>query len=940
MTDLNLSLILRLADRASQPLRRIGGALGGFGRRTEELNQRMARLRQQQAAIDAFRALKQRLEATAQAMREAQARAQGMGQQLGQARRRAQTLRRGLSQAEAEVERLGQQMREAEHPTDEMRAAFQAAERRAESLRRELGQTEDQVERLENGLETARAAARRAAEGHRTLQERTERARRELAEAGLDARRLAEAQARLRRETREAADELARQARRAAETQRRMEALARAQQRLANASMAGAAVGGAGLGVQYAGRRALGLAAPWMDFDAMLDTAMSKMPGATDADREALKALAMDLGDRTAFSATEAMAGVDFFAMSGFDPDKIIATLPHALTMSGAGDVGLGIGADIMTNIMSGLGMAPDQGGRLADVLTATFTGSNVTLPMLGETMKYAAPGARDLGVPPEVLAAAAGVLGDAGIQGSMAGTSLDATMKRLAAPTGEAAKVLARLGVQTKDAEGNMLGFEVILQRLRDAMEGMGSADRSEVINTLVGQEAAKGLSVLLSSLDSLEQKIRRNADAAGLSQRIADQMTDNLKGDVTEMFSALEGLVLREGGAMDTTLRQIAQSVTGVVRAVSSWADENPKLTATLGTVAAYAAAGAVGVGGLMTAVGAVIVPMAILRFSASALGIRLLGLGAAMRVAGRGGRLLAGGLRAAAGGLRAMAAALLATPIGWIIAAVAAVAGLAYAIYANWSNIGAFFKEKWERVKAAFEDGLLNGIMVLLQAFRPDVLLAQTINGLIQWLFGIDLAEVGRQWMDAIGKGFAEGWKSLTDWLDRKIRDLTAMLPAFVREGLGLGENEDEGEDEAPPAEPRPARDRRGRLIQAGAAAATAAALAGAPAAADTGAGLAETSHAMAALAAAGRAMEGAAPPPTDLPLIPATPAGGPAPAAWGAPPEASPQAGPVTNHVDASTTVTVNVPPGSDIHAIVAAVTRELERRQRGALHDLQ
>jgi len=947
MTDLNLSLVLRLMDRVSQPLRRIGGALSGLGRQTQGMQQRMQGLRRQQAAIDAFRQLKQHLDAAGQAMREAQTRAQGMGRELGQARRRAQTLRQGLSQAEAEVERLGRQMRETEHPTDAMRAAFQAAQQRAAQLRRELGQTEDQVGRLESSLETARQAVRRAAEAERALAERTERARRELGEAGIDVRRLAEEQARLRRATRAAADELANQTRRAAESQRRMEALARAQQRLARAGMAGAGMAGAGMGMQYAGRRALGAAAPAMDFNATLDAAMAKMQGSTDTDREALKTLALHLGGASNFSASQVAGGVDYLAMAGFNPQQIQDSLKPMLDMATAGGVGFEMGADIASNIISGMGMTAADSGRVADVLTATMTGSNVTMGELGETMKYAAPTAANLGVSLEVLAAATGVLGDAGIKGSMAGTTLSMALQRLASQPRMARDALDELGIATQDANGNMVPFEVILQRLSTAMKGMGDAERQAHLTHIFGADASRGISVLINNLESLNKKTVANAESTGRASEIAKKATDNLKGDVTSLFSSIETGMVRIGDAMEPTLRGISQAVTEVVRAFNTWAKDHPGVMASLGTIAAYGATAALAVGGLMTAVGAVIVPMAVMRFSASVLGIRLLGLGSVMRGIGRIGPLVAGGLGRmstalgavarvgplVAGAFRAMGAAMLTTPIGWVAALALLLAGAAYAVYANWDKIGAWFKERWDKVKAAFEGGILNGIMALVQAFRPDKVLIDTITGLVKWLFGIDLKAVGKQWMTSLRDGFAETLQGLRAWFQEKIRAIVGVLPEWLQKKLGFASNQAAPDDEGSPPAPRPARDRRGRLIQAGSAMAAAATLAGAPAAADTPQAHMEQTAAL--------ALARAAPAPTTVPLIPAVPAGGPGRTRDTSQDGAPPTSAPVTNTVDNSTTsVTVNVPPGSDINAIVAAVTRELERRQRGALHDLQ
>ena len=137
--------------------------------------------------------------------------------------------------------------------------------------------------------------------------------------------------------------------------------------------------------------------------------------------------------------------------------------------------------------------------GRVGDVLTATFTRSNVDLSMLGETMKYVAPIAKEFGTSIEDASAMAGLLGNVGIQGEQAGTTLRSLHNRLAAPPKMARKALDDLGISVADAQGNMRPMVDILAEIAKKTEGLGSADRLGAFKAIAGAEAGAGMAALV---------------------------------------------------------------------------------------------------------------------------------------------------------------------------------------------------------------------------------------------------------------------------------------------------------------------------------------------------------------------------------------------------------------------------------------------------------
>lgn len=268
----------------------------------------------------------------------------------------------------------------------------------------------------------------------------------------------------------------------------------------------GAWMTAAGAGILYAGNRMI---APGFGFEEEMSSvqALTRLTKASAA-LEKLKTQARELGATTTFTATDVAQGQGFLAMAGFDPKSILDAMPGMLNLSKAGRTDLAQTADIASNILTGFKLNADQSSRMADVLVGTFTRANVNLQMLGDTMKYVAPVAASLGVDIETAAAMTGKLGDAGVQGSMAGTALRAILSRLAAPPRMAAKALQELNISAQDARGNLRGLPDILEELNKKTAKMGDARRVGLFKHIAGEEAANGLTILVNKAGSGELK------------------------------------------------------------------------------------------------------------------------------------------------------------------------------------------------------------------------------------------------------------------------------------------------------------------------------------------------------------------------------------------------------------------------------------------------
>jgi len=366
-------------------------------------------------------------------------------------------------------------------------------------------------------------------------------------------------------------------------------------------------------------------------------TAMNQVravSGATGKDFIALSNQAKELGRTTQFSASQAAEGMGFLAMAGFSANEIIGAMPTTLQLAAAGQLELAQAADIASNILTGYRMTTEELEQANNVLVKTFTSTNTNLVQLGEALKFAAPVAASARLQFEEVSAAIGLLGNAGIQATMAGTALRGGIAHLLNPTKEASDVIQRLGMTVLDADGNLVSLESIVQQLGDS--GATTADMLEIF----GQRAGPGMSALVGQgADALRDLTEELMDSGGVAQRIAAVQMEGFNGAMRRMRSALEGAAIAfvQSGLLDK-LAALMQQVGKIAERIAKL--PTPVLGATL-AIAGFAAA----LGPLMLLIGQflVVVPKLIIALRAlrtaslAAMGPWGLVLGGALAVGG---------------------------------------------------------------------------------------------------------------------------------------------------------------------------------------------------------------------------------------------------------------------------------------------------------------
>lgn len=307
------------------------------------------------------------------------------------------------------------------------------------------------------------------------------------------------------------------------------------------------------------------------DFEAQMSRVQA-ISGATGKELEELRSQAVQLGADTAFSASEAAQGMENLAAAGFETSEIMDAMPGLLDLAAASGEDLASSSDIAASTLRGFGLAASDAGHVADVLAENANRTNSSVSETGEAMKYIAPLARAAGISLEETAAAIGIMANAGIQGSQAGTTLRGALSRLSKPTDDMQQAMDELGISFYDSEGKMLSLADQVGMLQSAMEGMTDEQKNNYLVTLYGQEALSGMLALINEgPDSLASLTAAYEQCDGSAQTAAATMQDNLKGAVEELSGSAESLGIVFYDSVAGSLKEAAQSATDSVNNIT---------------------------------------------------------------------------------------------------------------------------------------------------------------------------------------------------------------------------------------------------------------------------------------------------------------------------------------------------------------------------------
>ena len=334
------------------------------------------------------------------------------------------------------------------------------------------------------------------------------------------------------------------------------------------ASRAGglAAAAGLGLGLAAATGQAVGFEKQMANVQARLLT--------TGANMRKLSDFALELGAKTQFSAGEAAAAMDELAAGGFTVREIFKVLPGTLNLAAASGTDLANAAAIQTATLRGFGLAGDQAGRVADVLAQTANRSAVNMDDLGETLKYVAPVAKATGQSFESMLAAVGLMGNVGIKGSQAGTTLRTSMVRLTNPTDKARTALGKLGIDADKLRGpkGLLPLPQILGQIVKGSQGVEKGTRNAAIATIFGREALSGMVSLIEGGPAKYAAMQRALDnSSGSAKRAADIMRNTVSGAWDNFSGSVETSIVKLTRGFMPALKDALNAAAGGVNKLS---------------------------------------------------------------------------------------------------------------------------------------------------------------------------------------------------------------------------------------------------------------------------------------------------------------------------------------------------------------------------------
>ena len=316
-----------------------------------------------------------------------------------------------------------------------------------------------------------------------------------------------------------------------------------------------------------------------MDFEASMSS-VAAISGASTAELEKLTAKAEEMGATTKFTAAESAEAFQYMAMAGWKTENMLSGIDGILSLAAASGEDLGTTSDIVTDAMTAFGLSADQASHFADVLAAASSNANTNVSMMGETFKYVAPVSGAMGYSIEDTAEAIGLMANAGIKSTQAGTALRSIITRLSTDAGASGKSLGalgtlteKLGVQFYNADGSARDFGDVLNETRVKWQELNAEQQTSYGKTIAGTNALSGWLALMnaapSDLDKLSGAIR---DCDGAASDMSTTMMDNLQGDMTKLSSAVDGMKVSLSKELNPEIRKGVQYLTDKIPRIQS--------------------------------------------------------------------------------------------------------------------------------------------------------------------------------------------------------------------------------------------------------------------------------------------------------------------------------------------------------------------------------
>ncbi len=314
------------------------------------------------------------------------------------------------------------------------------------------------------------------------------------------------------------------------------------------------------------------------DFEETMSTVRA-LSGANADEIALLTARAKELGASTMYTAQESAQAMTYMAMAGWDANQMLSGMDGVLSLAAASGEDLASVSDIVTDNLTAFGLKASDTAHFADVLAAAATNSNTSVAIMGETFKNSAAVAGALEYSIEDVAVAVGLMANAGVKGSNAGTALRNIFTGLLSGVTLTSEAFGELEYSAVNADGTMKPFSQTIQELRGYFDQMTGAEKTMNAQTIAGQRAFAGLLSILNATDEDYNALAASIAACdGAAEKMAQIKMDNLRGDVTLLQSAWDALRVTVGEQFNPELRRTVQIGTSVTSWLNEFAGEHP--------------------------------------------------------------------------------------------------------------------------------------------------------------------------------------------------------------------------------------------------------------------------------------------------------------------------------------------------------------------------
>lgn len=345
-----------------------------------------------------------------------------------------------------------------------------------------------------------------------------------------------------------------------------------------------ATVGGAAIAAGLGG--AVKVAA---DFQSGMSNVQA-ISGASSEDMVILGDKAREMGSKTKFSATQASEAFSYMAMAGWKTTDMLDGIGPVMDLAAASGEDLALTADILTDGLTAFGLSAKDGGRFADVMASASSNANTNVAMLGESFKYIAPLAGAMGYSVEDTSLALGLMANAGVKGSQAGTSLKTMFTNLAKPTKQMKGAMDDLGISLTNSDGSMKSMEEVIGDLRKGFSGLDEAQQANYAATIFGKEAMAGALAVINASEADYNKLKTAINnSEGAASEMAATMQDNLSGSVTNLKSALEEVAIAIGTALIPYMQKAVDFAQMLADKFNGLDDKTKKTIAVIAALAA---------------------------------------------------------------------------------------------------------------------------------------------------------------------------------------------------------------------------------------------------------------------------------------------------------------------------------------------------------------